>query len=209
MASRPGSHTAVMSDFFNVCTGAAFALSLTSTGTNSSRMLRSLNRLKSPTLKPFYWSTSSNGLVTYPEWSAQGGLYGELSTGNSDRGALKKRYKDCLKKSLNVWHVECLQWSDMAAHRDAWRHTVHKAASQFEENRRDSLKDRRQRRKAQAASTTKKRRPDLHVPTLHEDLPVSQRPPLSRTGLQSAWTTTLLIFVREAKPNNNSCRCHC
>ena len=47
----------------------------------------------------------------------------------------------------------------MVPHRDAWRDTVHKAASQFEENRRDSLKNKRQRRKAQAASTTKN--PDL------------------------------------------------
>ena len=47
----------------------------------------------------------------------------------------------------------------MVPHRDVWRDTVHKAASQFEENRRDSLKNKRQRRKAQAASTTKN--PDL------------------------------------------------
>ena len=101
------------------------------------------------------WSRIQNGGPP----SAQGGLYGELSTGNRDRGALKKRYKDCLKTSLNVWHIDCLQWSDMVPHRDVWRDTVHKAASQFEENRRDSLKNKRQRRKAQAASTTKN--PDL------------------------------------------------
>ena len=64
-------------------------------------------------------------------------LYGELSTGHRD--------KDCLKKSLKVCLTDCLQWSDMAADRGAWRHTVHKAASQFEENRRDSLKDKRRR----------------------------------------------------------------
>ena len=51
-------------------------------------------------------------------------FYSELSTGHRDRGALKKRYKDCLKKSLNVCHIDCLHWSDIAAHRDAWRHTV-------------------------------------------------------------------------------------
>ena len=59
-------------------------------------------------------------------------LYGELSTGHRDRGAPKKRFKDCLKKSLNVCHIDCQQWSDMAPDRDAWRHAVHKAASQFE-----------------------------------------------------------------------------
>ena len=41
-------------------------------------------------------------------------LYGELSTGHRDRGAPKKRYQDCLKKSLNVCHIDCQQWSDMA-----------------------------------------------------------------------------------------------
>ena len=87
-------------------------------------------------------------------------LYVKLSTGHRDRGSLKKRYKDCIKKSLNVCHIDCLQWSDMAADRNSWRHTVHKAASQFEDNRRDSLKDKRQRRKAQAASTSEN--PDLN-----------------------------------------------
>ena len=105
-------------------------------------------------------------------------LYGELSTGHRDRGAPKKRYKDCLKKSLNVCHIDCQQWSDMAVDRDAWRHTVHKAASQFEENRRDSLKDKRQRRKAQAASTTEN--PDLTYMCRH-----CTRTCLSRIGLLS------------------------
>ena len=123
-------------------------------------------------------------------------LYGELSTGHRDRGAPKKRYKDCLKKSLNVCHIDCQQWSDMAVDRDAWRHTIHKAASQFEENRRDSLKDKRQRRKAQAASTTEN--PDLTYMCRH-----CTRTCLSRIGLvsyerASSRTTTFLIFVREA-----------
>ena len=120
------------------------------------------------------WSRIQNGGPP----SAQGGLYGELSTGNRDRGALKKRYKDCLKTSLNVWHIDCLQWSDMVPHRDAWRDTVHKPASQFEENRRDSLKNKRQRRKAQAASTTKN--PDLTYMCRH-----CTRTCLSRIGLLS------------------------
>ena len=105
-------------------------------------------------------------------------LYGELSTRHRDRGAPKKRYQDCLKKSLNVCHIDCQQWSDMAVDRDAWRHTVHKAASLFEENRRDSLKDKRQRRKAQAASTTEN--PDLTYMCPH-----CTRTCLSRIGLLS------------------------
>ena len=66
-----------------------------------------------------------------------------------------------------VWHG---RWS--------WRHTVHKAASLFEENRRDSLKDKRQRRKAQAASTTEN--PDLTYMCRH-----CTRTCLSRIGLLS------------------------
>ena len=49
-----GSHTTVMSYSLNVSTSAAFTLFLTFTGANSSRMSRSLNRLKFPTLKPCY-----------------------------------------------------------------------------------------------------------------------------------------------------------
>ena len=157
MAPRPGSHTSVMSDSLNVSTSAAFALSLTSTGVNSSQMLRSLNKLKSPAMKPCYWTTSFDGLVMYPEWSTTASLR-QSSMVNSPlaivTGAPKKCYKDCLKKSLSVCHMDCQQWSDMAADRDAWCHTVHEAASQFEENQRDSLRDQRQKREAQAASTT-------------------------------------------------------
>ena len=157
MAPRPGSHTAVMSDSLNLSTSTAFALSLTSTSVNSSQMSRSLNKLNSPAMKPCYWSTSFDGLVTYPEWRTTASLRWS-SMVNSPlaivTGAPKKCYKDCFKKSLSVCHIDCQQWSDIAADRDAWRHTVHKAASQFEENQRDSLKDKRQKRKAQAASTT-------------------------------------------------------
>ena len=125
-------------------------------------------------------------------------LYGELSTGHRDRGAPKKRYQDCLKKSLNVCHIDCQQWSDMAVDPGAtspqgcftvWREPERLPQRQTTEEESSSCFHHR------------KSRPDLHVPTLHEDLPVSHRPPQPRTGLQSAWTTTILIFVREAKPN--------
>ncbi|KAL0156964.1 hypothetical protein M9458_048210 [Cirrhinus mrigala] len=48
-------------------------------------------------------------------------LYGELATGHRDRGAPKKRYKDCLKKSLNACHTD---------HRHS---TIQRAATSFEE----------------------------------------------------------------------------
>ena len=44
-------------------------------------------------------------------------LYGELSTGNRDRGAPKKRYKDSLKKSLSACHIDHQQWCTLAADR--------------------------------------------------------------------------------------------
>ena len=74
-------------------------------------------------------------------------LYGELSTGYRDKGAPKKRYKDSLKKSLGVCHIDHRQWSTLAADRKIWRHTTHQAISSFEDSRRASLKNKRQRRK--------------------------------------------------------------
>ena len=76
-------------------------------------------------------------------------------------------------------HIDCHQWSEMAADRDARRHTLHKVASQFEENRRDSLKDKRQTMKAQVdASTTEN--PDLTYMCQH-----FKRTCLSHIGLLS------------------------
>ncbi|XP_069789966.1 uncharacterized protein [Narcine bancroftii] len=74
-------------------------------------------------------------------------LYGELSTGHHDRGAPKKRYKDCLKKSLGACHIDHRQWADIASNRASWRLTVRWAATSFEEDRRAHLTDKRQRRK--------------------------------------------------------------
>ena len=104
-------------------------------------------------------------------------LYGELSTGHRERGAPKKRFKDSLKRSLTTCNIDHKQWSDLAADRVAWRHTIHQAAAQFEADRRNSLKDKRQRRKAPAASTTT---PDITFPCRH-----CSRPCLSRIGLVS------------------------
>ncbi|XP_069749915.1 uncharacterized protein [Narcine bancroftii] len=74
-------------------------------------------------------------------------LYGELSTGHRDRDAPKKRYKDCLKKSLGACHIDHRQWADIASNRASWRLTVRRTATSFEEDRRAHLTDKRQRRK--------------------------------------------------------------
>ncbi|XP_076052873.1 uncharacterized protein LOC143032285 [Oratosquilla oratoria] len=52
-------------------------------------------------------------------------LYGELSTGHRRRGAPKKRYKDCFKKSLTEYHIDHQCWSGQAEDRGAWCHTIH------------------------------------------------------------------------------------
>ena len=66
-------------------------------------------------------------------------LCGELSSGHCDRGAPKKRYKDSLRKSLGVCHID-------------WRYTVHQAVSSFEASRKEDLREKRRRRKIRAAS---------------------------------------------------------
>ena len=102
-------------------------------------------------------------------------MFGELSTGHRERGAPKKRFKDSPKKSLTTCNIDHRQWSDFAADRVAWRHTIHQAAAQFEVDRKNSLKDKRQRRKACVASTTT---PDISFPCSY-----CSRPCLSRIGL--------------------------
>ena len=104
-------------------------------------------------------------------------MFSELSSGQRERGAPKKRFKDSLKKSLTACNIDHRQWSDLAANRVAWRHTIHEAAAQFEVDRKNSLKDKRQRRKACAASTTT---PNISLPCSH-----CSRPCLSRIDLVS------------------------
>ncbi|XP_050187470.1 uncharacterized protein LOC126648484 [Myiozetetes cayanensis] len=52
-------------------------------------------------------------------------LYGELATGCRKRGAPKRRYKDCLKQSLSLGHIDHHHWSTLASSREAWRQTHH------------------------------------------------------------------------------------
>ena len=107
-------------------------------------------------------------------------MFGELSTSHRERGAPKKRVKDSRKKSLTTCNIDHRQWSDLAANRVAWCHTIHQAAAQFKVDRKNSLKDKRQRRKARATSTTT---PDISFPCSHCSQPQA-------TSLQSTWTWT-------------------
>ena len=104
-------------------------------------------------------------------------MFGELSTGYRKRGAPRKRFKDSLKKSLTTYNIDHRQWSVLAADRVAWRHIIHQATAQFEVDRKNSLKDKGQRWKARAASTTT---PDISFPCSH-----CSRPRLPCIGLVS------------------------
>ena len=79
-------------------------------------------------------------------------MYGELSAGYRVRGAPKKRYKDCLKKSLASFHIDPQTWTDLAASRGTWRQAIHDGMTRFEEQRRSNLKEKRLKRKTRVIS---------------------------------------------------------
>ena len=74
-------------------------------------------------------------------------LFGELRTGQRNRGAPKKRFKDCLRKSLTIGNIDHETWAAQAADRGAWRQSIHEAVNSFERSRVQRAKDKRQRRK--------------------------------------------------------------
>ena len=123
-------------------------------------------------------------------------MFGELSTGHRERGAPKKRFKDSLKKSLTTCNIDHRQWSDLAADRVAWRHTIHQAAAQFEVDRKNSLKDKRPRRKTCAASTTTPDKKILSLQPLLTVLSLSHRSGQPRARLQSTSTWTNFLNLR-------------
>ena len=127
----------------------------------SSQTLKFWSRLRSPASKPCYLNISSDGQVMSPEWrtiayTENATVWRTLHRPQRERRAhmYKKRYKDCLKKSLTACHVDHQCWSDLAADRSAWRHPDPPAVTEFEEGRRDALKDKRQRRKAATPDVT-------------------------------------------------------
>ncbi|KAJ7408138.1 hypothetical protein BTVI_60736 [Pitangus sulphuratus] len=74
-------------------------------------------------------------------------LYGELATGCHKKGAPKRRYKDSLKQSLSLGHIDHHHWSTLASNQDTWRHTIYNAAASFENTCRIILEEKRQCRK--------------------------------------------------------------
>ena len=69
-------------------------------------------------------------------------LYGELSTGNRDRGAPRKRYKGTLKRSFDTCYIDHRQWTTThATNRMNWRPTVYQATTSFEITQRTNRED--------------------------------------------------------------------
>ncbi|XP_068672186.1 uncharacterized protein [Montipora foliosa] len=120
-------------------------------------------------------------------------MFGKLSSGHRERGAPKKRFKNSLKKSLTACNIDHRQWSDLADDRVAWRHTIHQAATQFEVDRKNSLKDKRHRRKACAASTTT---PNISFPCSNCSLPHRPGQPQARLQSTSTWINFLNLCSR-------------
>ena len=121
-------------------------------------------------------------------------LYGELSTGHRERGAPKKRFKDSLKRSLTTCNIDHKQWSDLAADRVAWRHTIHQAAAQFEADRRNSLKDETEEEGSRHLHHYT--RHYISLQTLLAALPLLYRSGRPRACLQSTITWTTFINLR-------------
>ena len=79
-------------------------------------------------------------------------LYGELCQGKRSVGGQKKRFKDCLKVSLKEFSINTDLWETQAADRPAWRGLIRKSAQAAEERRSQNAEQKRQMRKARAAS---------------------------------------------------------
>ena len=73
--------------------------------------------------------------------------YSELASGARRPGGPLKRYKDCLRVSLNDCNIPLLKWEVLAADRNALRLQIHKGVAEVEERRRCRLDTKRQARK--------------------------------------------------------------
>ncbi|KAI8491008.1 hypothetical protein Bbelb_314270 [Branchiostoma belcheri] len=128
-------------------------------------------------------------------------LYGELSTGQRNRGAPKKRFKDCprrsiSRKSLSSCNIDHSQWSALATDRAVWRHTVHESVSAFERRRRTALKEKRSKRKNRTVTAPTPDPADVTYRGLQQDVPVR----VSSDGLVVWSVETLTTTVCDADP---------
>ncbi|XP_071510462.1 uncharacterized protein [Diadema antillarum] len=108
-------------------------------------------------------------------------LYGELSSGHRDRGGPRKRYNDCLKKTLSTCNIDHRRWAAIASDRTSWRLTVRRATSAFEDDRRARLN---RKKTTEEKPNTQHQPTDFPVQPLQPCLPVPHRTHQSLSSLQ-------------------------
>ena len=104
-------------------------------------------------------------------------FYGELANGKRKVGGQKKRFKDNLKIHLKEFSIDTDTWETLAADRPFWRSTIAKGAQIAEDQRLQHASQKRQMRKARAAS--------LNVPPPSHFCSTCGRGFLARIGLIS------------------------
>jgi len=81
-------------------------------------------------------------------------LYGQLSEGKRAPGRPKKRFKDCLKDSLNSLDIPRETLESLAANKSEWRSAIYAGAKLAEEKRTSHAEQKREARKARSAAST-------------------------------------------------------
>ena len=77
-------------------------------------------------------------------------LYGELVQGKRPTGRPQLRFKDVCKRDLKALNIDQNNWEATALKRSAWRQTMQKGLSKFEETLAQQHRGKRMRRKAAA-----------------------------------------------------------
>ena len=74
-------------------------------------------------------------------------FYAELSTSRQQIGGQRKRYKDTLKSTLKAYGIPVDKWQVVAQDRTAWTAASCKGSQKFEEDRLQTLDEKRLARK--------------------------------------------------------------
>lgn len=75
-------------------------------------------------------------------------LYGELATGQRDKGRPHLRYKDVCKRDMKALDIDTTNWESLAENRVTWRHQLSSGLKKGEQILRAAADDKRKRRKA-------------------------------------------------------------
>ena len=75
-------------------------------------------------------------------------LYGELAQGKRPTSRPQLRYKDVCKRDLKAMDIDLNTWEAVASDRTAWRQTLQKGLSSFEQSLTQQVEPKRKRRKA-------------------------------------------------------------